>query len=271
MRLAGRVALVTGGARGIGKAIAAKLAREGGDVVIADILEEELRATETEFQGLGLAVTSTKMDVTSGESVREAFARVVEQRGRLDILVNNAGVTVRCPSEDLPEVDWDRVMNVNLKGVFLCCQVACRQMKRQGGGSIVNISSAAYLRTLPRRAAYCISKGAVATLTAVLGAEWAEYGIRVNGVAPGWILTDMVKKGLELGAIRREEVEAITPLGRFADAAEIADAVCYLASDEASFVTGQTLLVDGGWNALGVPRRLDGGGEFGSDAAEKLK
>ena len=171
--------------------------------------------------------------------------------------VNNAGIQIRCPSKEFTEENWDKLMNINLKGVFFCCQQAALMMG-DNGGAIVNISSGTSTQTTPGRAPYVISKGGVNAMTAVLAAEWADdsngkKAIRVNAVAPGWILTNMVQDGYKLGVVSENQILAAVPFKRLADPSEIADAVVFLGSDESSYITGQTLFVDGGWSALGMP------------------
>lgn len=251
--LKGKLVLVTGGARGLGFAHACAFAREGANLILGDINEEQVQesarklAEEYNVQAEGL-----KMDVTSTADIGRVFNLIKERHGGLDVLVNNAGIQIRCPSADFSESDYDKLMNVNLKGVFFCSQAAYRLMKGKGG-AIVNISSGTSTQTTPGRAPYVISKAGVNGMTAVMAAEWAKDGVRVNAVAPGWILTDMVKDGMRLGVVSEKQIMAAVPIKRLANPSEIADAVVYLASDEASYIAGQTLFVDGGWSALGMP------------------
>jgi len=255
--MSNKVAIVTGGARGIGKAIVKSFVKEGIKVVIADINENKLRKTISELNKDDKKVFPIRTDITKTEDINTMVNYTVNKFGKLDILVNNAGIQIRCPSINFSEQDWDKLMDLNLKATFFCSQAAAKVMVKKGGGSIVNISSGTSINTTPGRAPYCISKAGVNGLTAVLGAEWAKHGIRVNAVAPGWILTDMVKDGIRLGVVSEKEILSITPIGRLASAQEIADAVLYLASEKASYTTGQTLFVDGGWSVLGLPQDID--------------
>jgi len=255
--MSNKVAIVTGGARGIGKTIVKSFIKEGVKVVIADIDESQLRKTISELNKDDKKVFPIRTDITKTEDINTMINYTVNKFGKLDILVNNAGIQIRCPSINFSEQDWDKLMDVNLKATFFCSQAAAKVMLKKGGGSIVNISSGTSINTTPGRAPYCISKAGVNGLTAVLGAEWAKHGIRVNAVASGWVLTDMVKDGIKLGVVSEKEILSITPIGRLASAQEIADAVLYLSSEKASYITGQTLFVDGGWSALGLPQDID--------------
>jgi NAD(P)-dependent dehydrogenase (short-subunit alcohol dehydrogenase family) len=257
-RFKGKTALVTGAARGIGRTIAECFVAEGAKVLIADIMLEAAQATAAELASQGTAeVLAIKADVSQVSEI-SAMLNVVEQKcGKLDILINNAGIQIRNPSLDFKEEDWDKLMGINLKAAFFCCQAAAKVMVKNGGGRIVNISSGTSENTTPGRAPYVISKAGVNAMTAVLAAEWAKDHIRVNAVAPGWIMTDMVKDGIRLGVVSERQILSAVPMLRLASPKEIADAVVYLASDEASYITGQTLFVDGGWSALGLPQDVD--------------
>lgn len=250
--LAGKNVLVTGGARGIGYACAEAFASEGSTVLLADVLLELAEASAATIrETYNVKSQAYGVDVGNLQSITELMQQIKAEFGHLDVLVNNAGIQIRHPSLEFSEADWDSLMAVNLKGVFFCSQKAAEIMK--AGSAIVNISSATSVLTTPGRAPYCISKAGVNAMTSVLGAEWAGSGIRVNAVAPGWIMTDMVKESVRLGAVNEQQVRAAVPVKKFASTAQIAAAVVYLASDEASYVTGQTLFVDGGWSALGMP------------------
>lgn len=251
--LKGRKVLVTGGAQGIGFAVAECFAGEGADVFIGDIrVEKAVEAAKTLEEKYGTASKAYKLDVSSREGIRSCFERFKEEQHVLDILINNAGIQIRRPSLEFEEEKWDLLMNINLKGAFYCAQEAAGMMKDRGG-AIVNISSGTSTETLPGRAPYCISKAGINGMTAVLAAEWAKYNIRVNAVAPGWILTQLLLDGMNMGIVSEKQILAAVPMKRLADVREIAGPVVYLASDEASYVTGQTLFVDGGQNALGLP------------------
>lgn len=253
MDFEGRNAVVTGGARGIGKAIVKRLSDAGARVRIVDVESELARETAEEMAARGARVDAIHGDITDVATAQTAIEDAAREMGSLDILVNNAGVQIRCPSVEFPEDDWDRLMNLNLKAVFFCSQAAARIMAKHGGGAIVNISSGNSKNMMPERAPYCISKAAVNALTAVLGLEWAPLGVRVNAVAPGWINTEMVREGMRLGVVNENQILSVTPIGRLATAEEIANVVAFLASDEATYVIGHTVFVDGGWSGVGLP------------------
>jgi len=257
MKFQDKVVLVTGGAQGIGKAIVERFTEEGAKVVIADIQEEKGKETAERIGANGHEVVAIKTDITHMNEVERMIEFTMEKFGRLDILVNNAGVQIRCPSVEFPENDWDKLMNINLKAVFFVSQAAAKVMIKQGGGNIVNISSMAVCKPLPERAPYTISKAGVKALTEVLAAEWAKYGIRVNCVLPGWIHTQMVEDGFKAGVISKERIHSVTPMRRLASTREIANGVLFLASDEASFVTGHPLHIDGGWTVSGMPETTE--------------
>jgi NAD(P)-dependent dehydrogenase (short-subunit alcohol dehydrogenase family) len=247
MKLTDRVCVITGGARGIGEAIAARFATEGATVAILDLDAAAAAQTAARLGGTGHGC-----DVGSRPSVEAAVAEVIDRHGRIDVLVNNAGVALAGPSETFSDEDWATSIAVMQTGVFLCSQVAGRHMLAAGRGVIVNISSMNAWEAFPMRLAYCAAKAAVVAMTQVLAIEWAGRGIRVNAVAPGVTRTALVQKGIDDGVIDVDAYKARTPLHRFAEPDEIARAVLFLASDEdASFVTGTTLCADGGWSAMG--------------------
>lgn len=253
-----KIVFITGAARGLGYGMAEAFAAEGAKIILADIQAELVaQSAERIAKQYDAETVAYTMDVTSVESIQSVFAKVKERYGHIDVMVNSAGIQIRCPSKQFTEKDWDLLMGVNLKGTFFCCQQAALLMEERGG-AIVNISSGTSTQTTPGRAPYVISKGGVNALTAVLAAEWAEdrngkRAIRVNAVAPGWIATDMVKDGFRLGVVSEKQILAAVPFKRLATPDEIAKVVVFLGSDEASYITGQTLFVDGGWSALGMP------------------
>ena len=249
MRLENKVALISGGARGMGAEEARLFAREGAKVVIGDTLEAEGRQVEAEINESGGGCIFLRLDVTSEPAWQEAVAATVARFGRLDILVNNAGVSSRGILEDCTAQEWDRVMGVNAKGVFLGTKAVIPEMKKAGGGSIINISSASGIIGQGNiQPVYNASKGAVRIFTKSVAIQYAKEGIRVNSVHPGPIDTAMAGARLEDPELQAQSVARI-PLGRTAHPREVAYGVLYLASDESSFVTGSELIIDGGWTA----------------------
>ena len=249
-RLDGKVAFISGGARGMGAEEARLFAREGAKVAIGDVLEEDGRRVEAEINESGGDCLFLRLDVTSEANWQDAIAATVSRFGALHILVNNAGIGgVGGLIEDTPVEDWDRVMDINGKGVFLGTKAAIPEMQAAGGGSIINISSQlGIVATDNSSPMYHASKGAVRILTKSTAIQFAPDGIRANSVHPGPVVTAMTER-------RREDPEAFAlmrsriPLGRFAEPIEIANAVLYLASDESGYVTGSEVVVDGGWVA----------------------
>ena len=249
MRLENKVAFVSGGARGMGAAEAKMFAREGAKVVIGDVLDDEGRKTEAEINELGGECLFVHLDVSSEESWTSAVAETVSRFGKLNILVNNAGVVSRVKLEDISVAEWDRVMDINAKGVFLGTKAAIPEMRKAGGGSIINISSISGIAGQSYvAAAYNASKGAVRIFTKSAAIQYASEGIRVNSVHPGPIDTPMtaVRQG---DAEARAESSARIPIGRTGIPDDVAYGVLYLASDESSFVTGSELVIDGGYLA----------------------
>ena len=249
MRLEGKVAFVSGGARGMGAAEAKLFASEGAKVVIGDVLEDEGRKVEAEINETGGDAVFIPLDVASESDWQRAVSTTVERFGKLDILVNNAGIAVWGVLEDTTNEDWDRVMAVNAKGVFLGTKAAIPEMRKAGGGSIINISSVSGLIGQESvQPVYNASKGAVRIFTKAAAVQYAKEGIRVNSVHPGSVNTTMIADRIN-SPEGRERSRSITPLGRVAEPIEIAYGVLYLASDEASFVTGSELVIDGGFTA----------------------
>jgi NAD(P)-dependent dehydrogenase (short-subunit alcohol dehydrogenase family) len=248
MRMENKVALISGGARGMGAAEAKLFADEGSKVVIGDILDEEGRRTEAEIGESGGECLFVRLDVSSESDWREAVAATVARFGKLDVLVNNAGIYCTERVEDTSEELWDQVMEINAKGVFLGTKYAIPEMRKAGGGSIVNISSTAGLVGNPTSAAYSASKGAVRLFTKATAIQYAREGIRANSIHPGTIETLMTAPMLATEAYRRNRLER-TPLARFGRPEDVAYGALYLASDESSFVTGSELVIDGGRTA----------------------
>ena len=243
MKLAGKVALVSGGHRGIGEAVVRRFAAEGANVGLADVIVDAGQKLAADLSAAGHSVTFIKLDVTKAVEWDATVKVLMDLHGRLDILVNNAGVYQRKPMHEISEEDWDFVMDVNGKGVFLGCKAVLEPMKRSGGGSIVNISSTAGIRA-SMSSHYGASKGAVRLMSKSVAVQYAKDGIRCNSVHPGPVETAMGYKAVP-ETVRAERFAEI-PLGRFARPEEIANAVMFLASEEASFVTGTELIVDGG-------------------------
>ena len=249
MRLADKIAVVTGSGRGIGRAISLALAREGAHVVVNDIDLQVAKEVANEIRALGRRAIAVKADVSNGKEVNDMVNATLKEFGRVDILVNNAGIAMIAPSEDLSEENWDRAININLKGVFLCSQAFGREMIKQKGGKIVNIAAIAGMFAAPDRVAYNSSKAGVILLTKTLAVEWAKYNINVNAVAPAVTKTDMVRKGIAEGLYSEETIAKRFPIGRLLEPEEIANVGVFLASEESSCITGHTIVADGGWTA----------------------
>ena len=248
MRVEGKVALISGGSGGIGAATAKLLAREGAAVVIADILEDEGQATESSIAEAGGRALFVNLDVTSEDSWNNAVRSAVSSFGKLDILVNNAGVSHRAGVEETTSEAWDNVMDVNVKGVFLGTKAAIPEMRKAGGGSIINISSIYGLVGSGTSAAYHSSKGAVRIFNKSTAIQYASENIRANSVHPGFVDSPMTRAHHDNPNIHEERV-AKMPLGRMGEPEDIAAGILYLASDESSFVTGAELVIAGGMTA----------------------
>lgn len=245
--LGGQVAAVTGGAGGIGRACAQALIEAGAVVVV---LDRDADAAGRVAAGLGEGAEAVGIDVTDPASVDAAFARIAAAHDRLDILVNNAGIAIRKPTLEIAVDDWQRVIDVNLTGCFLCAQAAGRLMVARKGGAIVNIASIMGLSGggLYPNLSYQTSKGGLINMTRALAVEWARHGIRVNAVAPTWVDTELIAP-LKGDPAFVAAVERMTPMARLAQPSEVADAVVFLAGPGASMITGHTLPVDGGFLA----------------------
>lgn len=253
-RLQGKVALVTGGARGIGFGIAGKYAKEGARVVIADVLEEEGREAA---EKIGNNASFYRIDLRSRQAIFEMADQIHEKYGHIDVLVNCAGIARPCPTLKLSEEVLDEVIDINMKAPLFTCQAVGKYMRRDGGGSIINISSGNTKMINVGRVPYGITKGAVNLLTQQLGAEWAMYNIKVNAIAPGWIRTEMVEKPLKKGILNEKEILSVSPIGRFGKVEEVANLACFLACGESDYIVGQIIFCDGGWNTGIMPNALD--------------
>ena len=239
MRLEGQVAIVTGGGGGIGKATCLAFAREGADIVIPEVNIANAEAAASEIQALGRKCKVIETDVSNGDSVRAMVRQTLDAFGRVDILVNNAGIFSYTRIDACTEEEWDRMMAVNLKGPFLCSQAVMETMKAQRSGRIINLGSlAGQVGGIVASAPYSASKAGVMCLTKSLARVLGEYGITVNSIAPGVAATEMAKN--------HPDMRAQIPLGRVADASEIASAILFLASEEGRYLTGATLDVNGG-------------------------
>jgi NAD(P)-dependent dehydrogenase (short-subunit alcohol dehydrogenase family) len=244
----GRKALVTGAGRGIGRVLATALAEAGCDVALLGLHRKNLKDLAGELKTVGVRTLVLTGDVSKKADVDKAFAAVKQYFGRLDICVNNAGISMQVPAEDMAEADWDRLVDVNLKGVFLCSQAAARLMIPQKSGSIINIGSiSANVVNVPQKqGVYNTSKAGVVHLSRSLAVEWAPYGVRVNSLSPGYMKTEMTVAGM---SHLFRDWEALTPLGRLGTPGELRGALLYLASDASSYMTGHDLVVDGGYLA----------------------
>ena len=253
--LGGRVCIVTGGAQGIGEACIRRFARENAKVVIADI--DDVRGAALALEVGGLFV---HCDVGDKAQVDSLVAQAVFAHGRIDVLVNNAGIFKAADFLDVSEADFDAVLRINLKGSFLVGQAVAREMVKTGGGSIVNMSSVNAVLTIPTIASYNVSKGGINQLTRVMALALADKGIRVNAVAPGTIATELAAKAVLTSEEAKAKIMSRTPMKRLGEPSEIADTVAYLASDAASYITGEIVVVDGGADDV----ELHGGGLRGS-------
>ncbi len=240
--LAGRTAIVTGGARGIGLSVAKELAGRGADIAIWDVIEDAAKGSAEELCSLGVKATAQKVDVTNAAETEEAATEAVSAHGKVGILINNAGITRDGMLLRMDESDWDLVLTVNLKGAFLCTKAVARKM-RKTGGSIVNMASVVGMVGNAGQANYSASKAGLIGLTKTCARELARYGIRVNAVAPGYVDTEMTR---QLSEKVREQVLANVPMGRYGTPEEVAATVSFLAGDESSYVTGQVIRVCGG-------------------------
>jgi NAD(P)-dependent dehydrogenase (short-subunit alcohol dehydrogenase family) len=251
MELEGKVAIITGGRRGMGRIHALKLAEAGAKVVVSDISQEDCQKVVEEIKERKAEALAVKCDVSKREEVEEMVKKTVEEFGKVDILVNNAGICQFVPFLEMTEEDWDRTLDINLKGYFLCAQAAAREMAKQKSGVIINIASVAMGQQgigFSNIAHYCASKGGIVALTEALAVELAPYNIRVNAISPGMIETPMIDP-IKQDPKMIEAMLARIPLHRVGKPEEVANLVLFLASDKSSYMTGSTVVIDGGWLA----------------------
>lgn len=248
--LKNKVAVITGGKRGIGKAIALTFAEAGADVVVCSrkVQDGELASVAEEIHRLGRRSLALQTDITRKSDVEELVQRTIEEFGCIDILVNNAGLYLTAPLLELREEDWDMVMNTDLKGYYFCCQAVGKKMLDRKSGNIINIASTSAIEAAKEVGVYCIAKAGVVMLSRVLALELAANKIRVNAIAPFWVKTKMSEAALSEPNVLKE-VKAQTPLGRVAEPSDIVGTALFLASDASSHITGHTIYVDGGWLA----------------------
>ncbi len=247
--MSGRVALVTGAARGLGRAISLALAHAGADVALG---LRDVRADldlAAEIRKMGRKALPLQMDISRMEQIFSAVDETAKEFGRIDILVNNAGIGPENPAENVREEDFDATLAVNLKGTFFASQAVGRLMIQQKSGKIINMSSQAGFAALPGESIYCMTKAAISHLTKCLAVEWGKYGINVNAVAPTFIRTPGTESALSDAAFHADTLERIAALHRIGEPVEVAGAVVFLASPAASLITGETILIDGGWTA----------------------
>lgn len=246
--LTGRVALVTGAGRGLGRTMALALAAAGADIMAASRTAPELESLCDEVAALGREAHFAPVDITSEQSVDHLVQETLQHFGHLDVLVNNAGINIRKPVLELDPAEYRQVLETNLYGYFLCARAAGRELVRQGSGKVINVSSIMGRVALATQAAYASSKGAIEQLTKVLALEWATAGVQVNALAPTYFETELTRPLFE-DPERKAFIEGRTPMGRWGQPHELAGAVIFLASMASDYITGHTLVVDGGWTA----------------------
>lgn len=250
-RLADRVALITGGGKGIGQTIALAYAEAGADIAVVGREKEPLKQTVTEVESMGRRGLAIPADVTRPDQVKDAVQIALDGLGKIDILLNAAGQRAVFPAVELTFEDWTRVMDVNLTASFLCAQAVAPSMIEQGYGKIIMMGSMQAHSGAPERATYCASKTALVGLTRSLGVEWAEHGINVNILSPGYFRTKPIERQIAIGELNLEAIERRTPAHRIGEMKDLTGPAIFLASSESDFMCGQALIIDGGWMAYG--------------------
>ena len=248
-----KVVLVTGSGRGIGKAIALAFSSAGADVVICSLKNDfaETEATKETIGQMGRRSLAIPVNVREKREVEAMVSAAIAEFQHIDVLVNNAGVIIAAPTADLSEDQWDDAVDVDLKGAFLCSQAVVKGMIERRQGVIINIASISGLMANPGRAGYCSAKSGLIGFTRVAAVEWAEYNIRTNAIAPGAVRTEIIDNLISQGMLDLDSLQKRIPMGRLAEPEEIASVTLFLASDAANYITGQTIIVDGGWMAYG--------------------
>ena len=246
--LSGKVAMVTGSSKGLGRAAAMALAKAGADIAVCGRNPDDIDAAVTEVRKQGRQAAGFAFDVTRKESVDQGVAEILARFGRVDILFNNAGTNYRVPVLDYPEAEWDRILSTNLKAYYLVAQAVVPQMIERGYGKVINMSSILGHVGLQNQLAYASSKGGVEQMTKVMALEWAKAGVRVNAIAPTYFETEMVKQ-IRHDRERFDFINERTPMGRWGKLEEIEGIVIFLAAPASDFITGQSILIDGGWTA----------------------
>ena len=244
-----KVVIITGAARGLGFGMARRFGQESAQVVVTDLDGESAAKAAVTLMGEGISVTSEALDVRDPDQSAALVEKLARERGHIDVWINNAGVVHKGPAENLPLEQWDESIAVMLSGAFYCAQAAGRQMLAQGSGVIVNVASVGGYQYIEGRVAYSVPKAGLIMMTSALGIEWAKRGVRVVGIAPGVVMTELVRKGLAEGTASLEAYQRRIPMHRLGTEEEIAEAVLFLASEEASYIVGETMRVDGGWAA----------------------
>ena len=243
--------VVTGASRGIGRTISRQFGNLGSRVMCLATKRENCSAVIEEIRSSGGNAFAFGCHVDSGAEVRQTFGEIHNEHGAIDILINNAGVSVPMATLSMTEENWDQHMNINCKSIFLCSKAAGQMMKENNGGCIVNIGSILGRNAFPAALGYCTTKAAIDQMTKVLAIEWAKYGIRVNCIAPGYVRTDLINRLASEGKIALKDLEKRTPQRRLGTEEEVAEAVIFACSNRSSFMTGETLVIDGGWTAFG--------------------